>query len=67
MDESFHKVVEKAWSMSCNETRVIDIWQFRVRNFRKLVRGWAVNQVALLNKTKNALSQEYNLLDLALE
>lgn len=41
----------------------MDVWQFRVRNFKKLVRGWAANQVALLNKTKASLTQEYNVLD----
>jgi len=46
---------------------VIDVWQFRVRTFRRLVRGWAANQVVVLNKTKANLSQEYKVLDKALE
>lgn len=53
--------------MPCKETKIIDIWQFRVRTFRKLVRGWAANQVSLLNKSKVKLSQEYRMLDKALE
>lgn len=48
-------------------TKSIDIWQFRVRTFRKLVRGWATNQVATLNKAKASLSQEYMVLDQASE
>lgn len=67
MEESFKGVVEKAWSLSCPEIKSIDIWQFSVRTFRKLVRGWAANQIAFLNKTKSQLSQEYKLLDKALE
>lgn len=60
-------MVEKAWSVTCQESNILDIWQFRVRTFRRLVRGWAANQVALLNKTKASLAQEYNVLDRALE
>lgn len=61
--ESFRKVIEKAWSMPCSELRNIDVWQFRVRTFRRLVRGWASNQVALLNKSKVRLYQEHDDLD----
>jgi hypothetical protein len=39
MEESFKDVVEKAWSLSCPEIKSIDMWQSRVRTFRKLVRG----------------------------
>jgi len=66
-EESFKKVVEKAWTWSCNDRKSIDIWQFRVRTFRRLVRGWAANQIAINNKTKVQLSQEYNILDKVLE
>ena len=65
--ESFTKVVEKAWSQPCNETKSINRWQFRVRTFRKLVRGWAANEVAEMNREKVALADEYNRLDKLLE
>jgi hypothetical protein len=41
----------------------MDIWQFRVRTFRRLVRGWVSNEVASLNKKKRELADEYNILD----
>jgi len=66
-EENFRQVVDKAWSIPCHESSAIDVWQFRVRTFRRLVRGWAANQVAALNKTKVSLSQEYKILDEALE
>jgi hypothetical protein len=53
----------KAWAIPCNEQKNIDRWQFRIRNFRRLVRGWAANEVAVMNKRKGELAVEYNLLD----
>lgn len=53
--------------LACSEKKSIDIWQFRVRSFRRLVRGWTANQIALNNRSKVQLSAEYNLLDQALE
>jgi hypothetical protein len=41
----------------------MDIWQFKVRTLRILVRGWADNVVAELNKHKQEVVAEYNLLD----
>jgi uncharacterized protein YprB with RNaseH-like and TPR domain len=38
-----------------------------VRVLRRLVRGWAMNEVAKLNKTKVELSLEYNHLDMGRE
>lgn len=61
--DSFKEVVVKAWNMQCPDTKSIDIWQFRVRTVRKLVRGWASNKVASLNKQKNVLVVEYTNLD----
>src|SRR6185437_766809 len=40
-----------------------DIWQFRIRTLRRMIRGWASNKVAALNKQKNDLATEYNFLD----
>ena len=39
LEESFTEVVKKAWTLPCSENRSIDVWQFRVRSFRRLVRG----------------------------
>jgi len=45
----------------------MDIWQFRIRAFRKMVRGWVSNQVAEKNKLKSQLAEEYNELEVLME
>jgi hypothetical protein len=65
--DSFKDIVHKAWACPCIATRSIDMWQFRIRIFRRLTRGWASNEVALMNKIKTALAEEYNSLDLKAE
>jgi hypothetical protein len=60
--DSFKAVVQKAWSIPCSETNSLDIWQFRMRTFRRLTRGWASN-VAKMNKQKVSLAEEFNSLD----
>jgi hypothetical protein len=57
---NFREVVSKAWSEPCRETKSIDRWQFKVRTLRRIVRGWAANEVVALNKTKVELAEEYN-------
>jgi hypothetical protein len=37
LETSFKSVVEKAWSLPCSEKKSIDIWQFRVRSFHRLI------------------------------
>jgi hypothetical protein len=39
------------------------VWQLKVRNFRKLVRGWVSNVVAELNKHKQLMVAEFNALE----
>jgi hypothetical protein len=56
-------MVQKAWDTPCNLARSIYRWQFRIRTFRILVRGWATNEIAAQNKTKVALSQEFTRLE----
>lgn len=53
--------------MPCTATNPIDVWQFRIRTFRRIVRGWAANVVAELNKSKKDIADEYNILDLESE
>ena len=61
--ESFLDLVKKVWNTPCEEKNSLDVWQFRIRLFRKMVRGWAANEVAAMNKEKVELSLEYNFLD----
>lgn len=60
-------IVEKAWDCPCSLTNPIDIWQYRVRTFRRLARGWAANTVAAQNKRKTEIAEEYNRLDVMSE
>jgi hypothetical protein len=59
--------VSKAWKAPCNLTRPIDIWQYKVRRFRKLARGWATNVVAELNRNRQEITAKYTCLDLEAE
>jgi hypothetical protein len=63
----FSKIVHKAWTTPCNESKSIDVWQFKMRTLRRMVRGWAMNEIAQRNKSKVELTLEYNLLDLERE
>jgi hypothetical protein len=59
----FKEIVSKAWNENCRDNNSMDRWQFKIRTFRRIVRGWAANEVAALNKKKAALAEEYNKLD----
>jgi hypothetical protein len=61
--EPFNEVISKAWETNCSEPRPIDRWQFKIRTLRRIVRGWAANEIAILNKTTVSLAEEYNKLD----
>jgi hypothetical protein len=43
------------------------IWQFKIRSLRRMIRGWAVNVVAELNRVKQIVAAEFNWLDLEAE
>lgn len=61
--DSFRGMVEKAWNTPCASRSNIDIWQFKVRTLRRMVRGWAANEIANLNKTKSVLTEKFSRLD----
>jgi hypothetical protein len=56
-------VVKKAWSTQCSSLDPVEVWQSKIRPLRRMVRGWANNVVAELNKYKHAVVAEYNMLD----
>jgi hypothetical protein len=62
--EGFSQVVAKFWSAPCSLKKAIDIWQFKIRNTRKGLRGWNANLEASQNKIKRELVVEYDLLDI---
>ena len=65
--EGFREVVTKAWTAKCHFTKAIDIWQFKIRNSRKAIKGWMANYEAEQNRQKQALVAEYNCLDILAE
>ena len=54
----------KAWSLSKNSRNVVDIWQSKVRYFRKLAKGWSANLEADIRKHKKEIKEEYDALDI---
>jgi hypothetical protein len=61
--DSFREIVERAWKTPCSLTKSLDRWQFKIRILRRVVRGWAANEVADLNRTKVSLSKEFTRLE----
>jgi len=59
----FYSIVEKAWGTPCTLTNCMDRWQFRVRTLRRMIRGWAANEVAAQNRAKVELSKEFTGLE----
>lgn len=65
--DDFKPLIVKAWSTHCNESNPLDVWQFRIRTLRRLVRGWAANVTAALNREKKDIANEYSILDIESE
>jgi hypothetical protein len=61
--DSFRAIVDKAWNTPCSQVKSIDRWQFKVRTLRRMIRGWAANEVAAMNKTKATLMEKFSKLD----
>ena len=67
MHSEFKELATKNWSAPVKSTRSIDIWQEKVRRFRKFSKGWSKNVEADIRKKKNALTEEYDELDIKSE
>ena len=65
--DGFCQGVEKVWNAPCRLQKSIDIWQFKVRNFRKFSKGWNANIESAQRKMKQQLVAEYDLLDILSE
>jgi hypothetical protein len=61
--EGFKELVSKTWNLPCNARKSIDIWQFKIRNLRKTIKGCAINVESQQNKHKKQLIAEYDMLD----
>ena len=65
--ESFVKVVEKASNIPCPVSSSLDVWKIKLRALKRLVKAWAMNEVASLNRYKSELALKYNDLDAEME
>jgi hypothetical protein len=65
--DSFQEMVAKAWNVPCSHRKIIDRWQFRVRTFRRMIRGWAANEIVQQNRAKVELSKEFSRLEAKVE
>jgi hypothetical protein len=65
--ERSEELVSKVWSLECKESDPMEIWQFKVRSFRRMVRAWANNVVAEMNRYKQIVAAEFNHFDLEAE
>jgi endonuclease/exonuclease/phosphatase (EEP) superfamily protein YafD len=61
--KDFEGVVQKAWSLDCHMKDPVDIWQGKIRNIRKKVKGWNRNREAKVRKIKTKLVEELDQLD----
>jgi hypothetical protein len=65
--EDFQEIVKRAWGTPYVGLGLIDVWQNKIRSLRRMVRGWASNVIVELNRHKQAMTREYNCMDLESE
>ncbi|KAG2556905.1 hypothetical protein PVAP13_8NG178700 [Panicum virgatum] len=53
----------KSWNSPRNLSNPIKVWQFKMRNLRRKLKGWALNINADTKRKKKALLEEFDLLD----
>jgi hypothetical protein len=63
----FACLVNRAWNLEVNSDNVVDIWQQKLRLFRRLAKGWSSNYEAAARKQKKDLMREYDALDIKSE
>jgi hypothetical protein len=49
--------------LECQSRDLVEVWQGRIRNLRKKIKGWSRNREAVLKKPKNKLVGELDQLD----
>jgi hypothetical protein len=63
----FKDIVNKVWGEIGSSLDPMEIWQSKIRSLRKVIRGWATNVVAELNREKKFVAVEFNWLDMDAE
>jgi hypothetical protein len=56
--EDFAEIVQRAWGIECLDVDPVSIWQCKIRNVRKKVKGWSRNREAEIRKNKQDLILE---------
>lgn len=56
-------MVAKAWRAHTTSDNCVEVWQNKVRLFRKLAKGWSTNTEAENRREKERLIREYDELD----
>lgn len=67
MREDFKPLVEKLWSELAKRATAIERWQFKIRKFRKLTKGWSKNIEAEFKNLKRDMMAEFDALDIKAE
>jgi hypothetical protein len=63
----FSEVVKAAWQVNCPSKEPMDIWQFKIQNLRKKLKGWSRNVEAELKRKKIKILSEIDKLDIRAE
>jgi hypothetical protein len=61
--EDFVEVVQRAWEIECTNTDPISVWQCKIRNLRKKIKGWSKNRDCELKRGKHELIMDLDALD----
>jgi hypothetical protein len=61
--EDFAEVVQKAWDVDCPEANPVSVWQYKIRNLRRKVKGWSRNRDSEMRKCKQDIILELDNLD----
>jgi hypothetical protein len=63
----FEEVVKRAWDLECPNSDPVQIWQCKIRNLRRKIKGWNRNREVEIRKIKKCLVSESDNLDLVAE
>ena len=58
----FADLVKNCWDRACSGSPM-EIWQTKIRNLRKKIKGWSINLDAAIKKKKNDMLKEFDGLD----
>jgi hypothetical protein len=63
----FSDLFRDVWDTQCSLTNPIEVWQFKLRALRKKLKGWSLNINGEMRKKKQALSDEFDILNVFFE